>query len=165
MPGAHKSETGGVALDLRQPEAVRTAAARIGGDVLVQPMLEGEELIAGVVQDASFGPLVAFGIGGVMAELLGATSIAIAPLTDIDAAELLAAGPVGRIVRGFRGRPPLDAAALIDLLHRLSALAVDLPEIVELDLNPVLAGSTGCVAVDQRIHAHRSRPERPLKSW
>ena len=165
IAGAHKSETGGVVLDLREPDAVRTAAARIGGDVLVQPMLEGEELIAGIVQDASFGPLVAFGIGGVMAELLGATSIAIAPLTDIDAAELLTAGPVGRMVRGFRGRPPLDAAALIDLLHRLSALAVDLPEIVELDLNPVLAASTGCVAVDQRIHIRRSRPERPLKSW
>ena len=100
-----------------------------------------------------------------MAELLGATSIAIAPLTDIDAAELLAAGPVGRLVSGFRGRAPLDAAALIDLLHRLSALAVDLPEITELDLNPVLASSAGCVAVDQRIRVRRSRPVRPIKSW
>jgi acetate---CoA ligase (ADP-forming) len=164
-PGAHKTETGGVALDVRGPDAVRTAAARMGGAVLVQPMLEGEELIAGIFQDPTFGPLVAFGMGGVMAELLGATSIAIAPLTDIDAAELLAAGPVGRLVNGFRGRAPLDAAALIDLLHRLSAMVVDLPEIAELDLNPVLASPAGCVAVDQRIRVRRSRPVRPVKSW
>jgi acetate---CoA ligase (ADP-forming) len=165
VPGAHKTESGGVALDVRGAAAAEAAAARIGGSVLVQPMLAGTELIAGTVQDPTFGPLVAFGMGGVMAELLGAVAIALAPLTDVDGEDLLAAGPVGRLVRGFRGQPPLHAEALLDLLHRLSALAVDIPEIAELDLNPVLANADGCTAVDQRIRVRRHAPERRTKSW
>ena len=70
-------------------------------------MLGGAELLVGATQDPTFGPLVAIGLGGVQAELIGAVSFALAPLTDTDAAELLAAGPLGRLVRGFRGRPPL----------------------------------------------------------
>ena len=136
VPGAHKTETGGVILDVRGDDAVYAAAAQIGGGVLVQPMLEGAELIAGVVHDPLFGPLVALGLGGVLAELVGAVSIAIAPLTDADADQLVHAGPVGRLVAGFRGKPPLDAEAIADLVHRLSALALDVPEIAELDLNP-----------------------------
>jgi acyl-CoA synthetase (NDP forming)/RimJ/RimL family protein N-acetyltransferase len=165
LPGAHKSETGGVALDVRGADAVRAAATRIGGAVLVQPMLEGAELIAGVVHDPVFGPLVALGLGGVLAELVAAASLAIAPLTDVDAANLVAAGPVGRLVAGFRAQPPLDATAIVDLLYRLSALALDVPEIAELDLNPVLATSTGCVAVDQRIRVRRHLPAARVKTW
>jgi acyl-CoA synthetase (NDP forming)/GNAT superfamily N-acetyltransferase len=165
VPGAHKSESGGVALDLRGPDAVRAAAARIGGAVVVQPMLTGSELIAGVVRDAVFGPLIALGLGGVLTELVAAAAIAIAPLTDIDAADLVAAGPVGRLMAGFRGQPPLDAVATTDLLHRLSALALDIPEIAELDLNPVLVTSAGCVAVDKRIRVCRSAPTGRVKSW
>ena len=116
VPGAHKTETGGVQLDLRGAEAVRAAAARIGGAVLVQPMLEGAELIAGMVRDPVFGPLIALGLGGVLTELVAAASVGIAPLTDVDAADLVAAGPVGRLMAGFRGQPPLDAAATADLL-------------------------------------------------
>jgi acyl-CoA synthetase (NDP forming)/GNAT superfamily N-acetyltransferase len=165
VPGAHKSETGGVFLALEGAAAVRAAAARIGGAVLVQPMLEGSELIAGVVRDPVFGPLIALGLGGVLTELVSAAAVAIAPLTDVDAADLVAAGPVGRLMRGFRGQPPLDAAAATDLLHRLSALALDVPEIAELDLNPVLATSTGCVAVDKRIRVRRVAPSGRVKSW
>src|SRR6185503_3134720 len=88
-PGAHKTETGGIALDLADEEAVAAAAARIGTPVIVQPMLAGgAELLAGVVQDPVFGPLVAFGPGGVFAELIGEAAFRIAPLTDIDAEEL-----------------------------------------------------------------------------
>jgi acetate---CoA ligase (ADP-forming) len=164
VPGAHKTETGGVALDLRGADAARAAAERIGGAVLVQPMLAGSELIAGVVHDAVFGPLVALGLGGVLAELVAAVSIGIAPLTDADAGDLVTAGPVGKLVAGFRGEA-LDAAALADLLHRLSALALDVPEIAELDLNPVLATAAGCVAVDQRIRVRRHAPAGRLKTW
>jgi acyl-CoA synthetase (NDP forming) len=106
------------------------------------------ELLAGVVQDPVFGPLVAFGPGGVLAELIGDAGFRIAPLTDLDAEDLVGSGKVGRLVRGFRGRPPADAEALTDLLHRLSRLAEELPEVVELDLNPVVALTEGCVAVD-----------------
>jgi len=165
VPGAHKTETGGVVLDLRGADAVRAAAARIGGAVLVQPMLTGSELIAGVVRDPVFGPLIALGLGGVLTELVADASVGIAPLTDIDASDLLAAGPVGRLMAGFRGQAPLDAEATADLLHRLSALALDVPEIAELDLNPVLVTSGGCVAVDKRIRVRRVPPSERIKSW
>ena len=165
LPGAHKTESGGVALDLRDLAAVEEAASRIGCPVLVQPMLAGAELLVGVTQDPIFGPLVAIGLGGVQAELLGAVSFALAPLTDTDAAELVATGPLGRLVAGFRGRPPLHREALCDLLHRLSALAVDLPELAELDLNPILADEHGYVAVDRRVRLTRPTPTTRLKTW
>ena len=165
VPGAHKTETGGVVLDVHGPDAAREAAVRVGGSVIVQPMLEGAELIAGVVHDPTFGPLVALGLGGVLAELVEAVALGIAPLTDVDADDLVATGPVGRLVRGFRGRPPLDAAAIADLLHRLSALALDVPEIAELDLNPVLATASGCIAIDRRIRVCRDRSVARIKTW
>jgi acetyl coenzyme A synthetase (ADP forming)-like protein len=164
--GAHKSEHGGVALDLRDEEAVLEAAARIGGPLIVQPMLHGGvELLAGLVQDPVFGPLVAFGAGGVFAELIGEATFRIAPLTDVDAEELVATGKAGRLVAGFRGAPPADAVALADLLQRLSRLAEELPEVVELDLNPVLADAAGCRAVDARIRVARSRATAGPKTW
>jgi acyl-CoA synthetase (NDP forming) len=164
--GAHKSERGGVALDLRDGAAVLEAATRIGGPLIVQPMLRGGvELLAGIVQDPVFGPLVAFGAGGVLAELIGEATFRIAPLTDVDADELVAMGKAGRLVAGFRGAPPADAAALADLLQRLSRLAEELPEVVELDLNPVLADAGGCRAVDARIRVARSRASAGPKTW
>ena len=117
---------------------------------------QGTELIAGVVHDPVFGPLVALGLGGIFAELVSAVSIGIAPLTDVDADELVTGGAVGRLVAGFRGKAPLDAAALADLLHRLSALALDVPEVAELDLNPVLATSSR-VRRDRSPHPRASR--------
>ena len=165
MPGVHKTESGGVAVDLVDDHAVREAVERIGTPVLVQPMLEGGvELLAGVVQDAVFGPLVAFGAGGVMAELIGRTGFRIAPLTDLDAEELVDEGPAGRLVRGFRG-PALDASALTDLILGLSALAEAVPELAELDLNPVLGFPEGCVAADARVRVRRPAPGQSLKGW
>src|SRR5262249_58678920 len=118
--GVQKSETGGVALDLRSAADVRSAASRMGGPVVVQQYVtEGTELLAGVVQDPVFGPIVAFGPGGVLAELIGSANFALAPLTDVDAAELLGTGKAARLVAGWRGAPAADAAALEDLLHRL----------------------------------------------
>ena len=103
-PGAHKTETGGIALDLADAEAA-VDAARIGFPVIVQPMLAGGgELLAGVVQDPVFGPLVAFGPGGVLAELIGEAAFRIAPLTDVDAEELVTAERRGGCSPGFGAR-------------------------------------------------------------
>jgi len=164
-PGAHKTETGGVALGLAGEEAVRAAAERIGGPVVVQPMVRGAELLAGVVQDPVFGPLVAFGPGGVFAELIGQAGFRIAPLTDVDAEELVTSGKAGRLVRGFRGAPPADAAALADLVLRLSRLGEDLPAVAELDLNPIMALPEGCVAVDARVRLRRPERAAQAKTW
>jgi acyl-CoA synthetase (NDP forming) len=125
----------------------------------------GTELLAGVVQDPVFGPLVAFGPGGVFAELIGEAAFRIAPLTDVDANELVQGGKTGRLVAGFRGRPANDAPALVDLLLRLSRLAEDFPSVSELDLNPVLAFPDGCVAVDARVRVTRVHPGARAKSW
>jgi len=166
LAGAHKTETGGVALDLPDQDAVREAAARIGVPVIVQPMRSGSaELLAGLVQDALFGPLVALGPGGVMAELIGDAGIRIAPLTDVDAQELVLGGKTGALVRGYRGKPAADADAVVDLLHRLSALGEDLPEVAELDLNPVLVGPEGCVAVDARVRVSVPELQARTKTW
>lgn len=165
-PGAHKTETGGVALNLADEEAVREAARRIGPPVIVQPMAaSGAELLAGVVQDPTFGPLVGFGPGGVLAELIGQASFRIAPLTDVDVEELLHDGKAGMLVAGYRGSPPADTSALGDLLHRLSRLGNDLHEVAELDLNPVIAGPTGYVAVDARVRLRRPEPALHAKTW
>ena len=165
-PGVHKTETGGVALDLGDAEQVRAAAERIGGPVLVQPMIEGgAELLAGLVQDPVFGPLVAFGPGGVLAELIGEASFRIAPLTDVDAEELVTEGKAGRLVRGFRGAPASDAGALADLVLRLALLGEDLPAIAELDLNPVIARPDGYIAVDARVRVRSPQRVARAKSW
>jgi acetyl coenzyme A synthetase (ADP forming)-like protein len=164
--GAHKTEAGGVALDLGNEADVRAAAERIGGPLIVQQFVTGGvELLVGVVQDPMFGPLVAVGPGGIFAELIGGAAFGVAPLTDLDVEELVHGGKAGQLVAGFRGKPPADAEALADLVHRLSRLAEELPEVAELDLNPVLGLEHGCVAVDARVRTRRADAEPTLKSW
>jgi acyl-CoA synthetase (NDP forming) len=165
-PGAHKTESGGIALDLADEVAVHEAVERIGAPVVVQPMVpQGAELLAGIVQDTVFGPLVAFGPGGVFAELIGEAQFRIAPLTDIDAEELVTGGKAGRLVAGFRGAPAANVPALTDLVHRLARLGEDLSAVAELDLNPVLALPDRCVAVDARIRVRRAESAARAKSW
>jgi acyl-CoA synthetase (NDP forming) len=145
---------------------VREAVAHIGGAVLVQPMVSGgAELLAGVVHDPVFGPLVAFGPGGVFAELIGEAQFRIAPLTDVDAEELVTGGKAGLLVQGFRGRLPADVASLTELVLRLSRLAEDLPAVAELDLNPVLAKLGGCVVVDARVRVRGAQASPRTKTW
>jgi acyl-CoA synthetase (NDP forming) len=164
--GAHKTETGGVALGLEDEAGVRAALTRIGLPALVQPMVEkGAELLAGIVQDPTFGPLVAFGPGGVLAELIGEAGFRIAPLTDADADELVHEGKAGKLVAGYRGAPPADANELRQLLHRLSRLAMDLPDVVELDLNPVIALPGRIVVVDARVRVRRVVERARSKTW
>ncbi|HEU5244321.1 MAG TPA: GNAT family N-acetyltransferase [Gaiellaceae bacterium] len=165
-PGAHKTETGGVIVDLGTEEDVRAASERLGGPLLVQPYIRGgTELLAGAVQDPVFGPLVAFGPGGVLAELIGEAQFRLAPLTDLDAEELVRTGKAGRLVAGFRGAAPCDAASLMELLLRLSLLAEELPAVAELDLNPVLALPDACVAVDARVRVADPARTSRTKSW
>jgi len=125
----------------------------------------GTELLAGLVQDPVFGPLVAFGPGGVLAELIGEASFRIAPLTDVDAEELVTEGKAGVLVRGFRGAPAADVAALADLVDRLSRLGLDFPAVAELDLNPVLALPDHCIAVDTRVRIARPAISARTKTW
>lgn len=164
--GAHKTEKGLLALDLNEADEVAEAVVRIGTPVVVQPMVRGgAELLAGVVQDPVFGPLVAFGPGGIFAELIGQAQFRIAPLTDLDAGELVRAGKPGALVAGFRGAPASDAAALEDVVLRLSRLAENLPEVVELDLNPIIGLAEGCVAVDARVRVRPADQVLPTKTW
>jgi acetyl coenzyme A synthetase (ADP forming)-like protein len=166
LAGAHKTDIDGLALDLGDDEAVRAALSRIGTPALVQPMVAGSaELLAGIVQDPVFGPLVAFGPGGVLAELIGEAAFRIAPLTDHDAEELVLGGKAGKLVRGFRGKPAADTAALVDLVHRLARLGDDLHAVAELDLNPVIARPDGCVVVDARARVHRPERISRIKTW
>ena len=138
--GVHKTDLGGVALDLRDVAQVREAVERIGAPVIVQPFVRtGTELLAGAMQDPVFGPLVGFGPGGAYAELIGEIGFRIAPIDVLDARELVLDGKAGRLVAGFRGAEPADVDSLVDLLLRLSQLVEDFPEVAELDLNPILA--------------------------
>jgi acetate---CoA ligase (ADP-forming) len=164
--GAHKTEQGGVALDLRDSAAVEEAVTRIGLPVLVQPFLRGGvEILVGAVQDPVFGPLVALGPGGTLAELIGDAGFRLAPLTDVDADELVRGGKAGVLLSGFRGAPPSDIPAVADAVLRVARLVDDLPEVAELDLNPVIARPDGCVVVDARIRIAPPAEATLLKSW
>jgi acetate---CoA ligase (ADP-forming) len=164
--GVHKTERGGVAVDLRDAAAVRDAATRIGGPLLVQPFVQGGvELLVGAVQDPVFGPLVALGAGGTFAELIGDAGFRLAPITDVDAEELVLEGKTGTLIGGFRGGPSADTQAVIDLVLRISRLVEDLPQVAELDLNPVIASPDGCVAVDARIRVAPPALAGGPKTW
>ncbi len=153
----HKTEAGGVRLDLRTDEAVRDAfeqIARAGGGepVLVQPMASGVETFVGLTEDPQFGPLVGFGLGGTAVEVFRDVVFRIAPLSDRDADDMLHGIRGVPLLEGHRGRPGADLPALRDLLLRVSYLGDQVPELLELDLNPVMAGppGDGCEIVDAR---------------
>ena len=167
----HKTDIGAVRLNLADGAAVRAAftdimAAGHGvapGDatdgVLIQPMIAGGvETMMGIAQDPLFGPLIAFGLGGIYVEVLGDVHFRVAPLTDRDVDELLHETKGFPLLQGYRGRPAADLGALRELLLRLSRLADDVPEVAELDLNPViaLAPGRGCRIVDARIRVKRT---------
>ena len=169
----HKTEIGGVRLNLQNEGAVRRAFNDIlarakqagvldGVDgVLIQPMLTGGvETMIGVAADRLFGPLIGFGLGGIQVELLGDVRFRIAPLTDHDVDELMHEIRGFRLLEGYRGQPAADIGALRDVLLRVSRLADEVPEIVELDLNPVIAlpDGHGCRIVDARIKVGRIQP-------
>lgn len=168
----HKTEFGGVQLNLQDETKVRRAFEHIRKQlakqklvhamdgVIVQPMISGGvELMVGVTQDRSFGPLIAFGLGGIHVEILKDVSFRVTPITDLDAAEMVRTIRGYHLLQGYRGHAPADIPAIEELLLRVARLVEEVPEIEELDLNPVIAlpPGQGCVVVDARI---RVKPEK-----
>ncbi len=155
----HKSDVGGVRLAVDGPDAVRLAFSEMAatlGDAMegavIQPMVHGGiETIAGFVQNAEFGPQVIFGLGGTAVELLGDVVTRLAPLTDIDARDMVLGLRASPLLLGYRGSEPVDIDALVDVVLRLGRLAEDLPEITELDCNPVIATPAGALVLDARM--------------
>jgi acyl-CoA synthetase (NDP forming)/RimJ/RimL family protein N-acetyltransferase len=166
----HKTEAGAVKLGLHGEAEVRAAYEELSGAfgarltrVLVQPMLSGGvEVLVGVVQEPVFGPLVVFGLGGVATEVLGDHAARLTPLTSADADDLIHGVHAAPLLFGHRGTQPVDTTALADVLLRVSRLASDLPEVAELDLNPVVATAGGAQAVDARIRVTPAQPQDPF---
>jgi acetyl coenzyme A synthetase (ADP forming)-like protein len=160
----HKTEAGGVMLGVKSAAEVEKAYdaiianakkykkdAKIAG-VQVQQMLErGQEVIIGAVSDPSFGKLVAFGLGGILVEVMKDITFRLAPASDEEALSMLDSVKAAEVLKGARGAEPVDRAALAALIQRVSELVSDFPEIAEMDLNPVFAAKTGAVAADVRV--------------
>jgi len=168
-PGiVHKTEAGAVALGLSDRTALHEAwlrmQRRLGsamrGGLVQEQVATGVETIVGIVQDASFGPLAMFGLGGVATEVLADRAFRILPLTDLDARELLRSIRGAPLLFGYRGAPAADVAGLEAMLLRVARLAEDLPEVWELELNPVCVTPERAVAVDARARVAPA-PERP----
>ncbi len=162
----HKSDVGGVRLDIRTAADVRRAFgemleeararlpdARILG-VTLEPMVRrrhGRELLVGVARDPVFGPVIGFGAGGTTVEIQRDRSVALPPLNPFIAADLVARTRVARLLGSFRGLPAADHEAVVDVLLRVSELVCELPHVCELDINPLLADESGVVALDARV--------------
>jgi acetate---CoA ligase (ADP-forming) len=154
----HKSDIGALRLNLENPEAVARAFDAIRQDemegILIQKMLTGGvEVMIGITDDPLFGPLIAFGLGGIHVEILADVCFRVTPLTDRDAHEMVRNIRGFRLLEGYRGHAPADISAIEDVLLRISRMVEDIPEIRELDLNPIFAMPPGqdCIAVDARI--------------
>jgi acetate---CoA ligase (ADP-forming) len=160
----HKTDVGGVALGLDSPRAVREAAVRMLADVarvrpaarldgvLVQAMAGGDaiELLLGMVRDAQFGPLVVVGFGGIFVEVLGDTATRLAPLDHTEARAMVDELRMAPALKGARGRPAVDLDALAAAIVRFARLAADVPDLQELEINPLLASPAGVRALDVR---------------
>jgi acetyltransferase len=159
----HKTEVGGVRLSVPPQEADRVAWELLNAfrktfpgipmdGVYVQEMLPpGREVILGMVRDPTFGPLLMFGLGGIYVEVLRDVAFGVAPLSREEAEEMVRLIRGAKILLGVRGQPPVDLAGLVDLILRLSQMSVENPEILELDLNPVMCYPERVVAVDVRM--------------
>ncbi|RMF88324.1 MAG: GNAT family N-acetyltransferase [Nitrospirae bacterium] len=173
---SHKSDVGGVALDLEGPEQVRQAAERMAARVrelipeatihgfTVQEMARrpgAEELIVGVTDDTIFGPVILFGQGGVAVEVIGDRAVALPPLNMALATELIERTRVSRLLKGYRDRPAADLDALRLTLIQVAQLVTDLPEVVELDINPLFADHQGVLALDARIRVAATSARGP----
>jgi acyl-CoA synthetase (NDP forming) len=162
----HKTDVGGVMLDIRNDTALREAysalTTRVGDAMtaaVVQQMVPGGvELLIGAVNDPIFGPVIACGSGGVLVEVLHDTTFRLHPLTDVDATDMIESLKSVALLRGHRGQPPLDERSVADALRRVSALVEICPEIQELELNPLKVFPHGARAVDIRVRVGRPRP-------
>jgi acetyltransferase len=162
----HKTDVGGVRVGLRNPTEVRDAFdlmvyratrympdARIWGCLVQEMVTGGREVIIGMNRDPQFGPLLMFGLGGIYVEVLKDVSFRVAPISRIEAQEMMAEIRSYNLLRGVRGEKPSDLDAMADTLLRISQLVTDFPEIVEMDINPlmVMEAGRGAVSVDMRL--------------
>ncbi len=160
----HKTEAGGVLVGLKTPDEVRRgydtilsnakaykADAKVVGVQVQQMLMGGQEVIIGAVTDDSFGKLIAFGLGGVLVEVLKDITFRLAPATHEDALSMLDGLQAAEMLKGVRGSEPVNREALSNLIVRVSELVSDFPEISEMDLNPVFATAKGAIAADVRI--------------
>ncbi len=152
---AHKTDVGGIAVDLRSDEDVRKAyeqmiarvrtrmpSAHIDG-VTIEKMVFGREVIVGMVRDPQFGPVITFGLGGIFVEIMKDVTQKIAPLTDHDVGTMIRSIKAYPILTGARGRRPADISALKNIIFSVAQIAIDLPEISEFEINPVILGDEG----------------------
>ena len=162
----HKSDVGGVRLNIREPRSVRTAFremmdavkvqspdARVSG-VTIEPMLErphAREIMIGIAHDPVFGPVVSFGAGGTAVEIFADSQVALPPLNEYLSRELIRGTRAARFLKQFRNLPEADVVKLTDVLQRISEIACELPEVRELDINPLLVDEDGVIAVDARV--------------
>lgn len=168
----HKTDVGGVALDLQSADEVRSAAIRMRQSVArlsphahvtgftVQAMAnrpQAQELIVGLADDAVFGPVLLFGTGGTGVEARPDSALALPPLNEALAHELMGRTQVGPLLAGYRGRAGVDQGAVVDVILRVSQMACDLAEVAELDINPLLADARGAIALDARIRVRRAK--------
>jgi len=171
----HKSDVGGVALDIATPQAAMDAVRNIqkrlqamgrAGEIdgfVVQPMItrkNAQELILGIGRDPIFGPTVLFGTGGTAVEIVDDTAIALPPLDNVLASDLIDSTRIGKLLAGYRDRAPADREGIIRALIALSQLVVDFPCIVSMDINPLFADSEGVIALDARIEIEPNDVER-----
>jgi acyl-CoA synthetase (NDP forming) len=162
----HKTDVGGVALNLDSSEAVRAAyqtmESRLGprmGGAVIQPMAPwGVEAIVGLASDPEFGPVVMVGLGGVMTDLLRDRAFAVPPLAPGVADAMVASLRAAPLLDGYRGAPKVDRQALVAVLERIAHVAEEIPELVELDLNPILVSPAGALVVDCKV---RLAPRQP----
>ena len=162
----HKSDVGGVALDLDTPEAVRAAAQRMQvrlAELLPQARLAGfpvqqmarrpdaHELSGGIVTAAVFGPVILFGQGGISVEVTADHAVALPPLNTVLARDMVGRTRVAKLLVGYRNRPAAGMDAILRTLMQISQLVSDLPEVIELDINPLLADAGGVIALDARM--------------
>jgi acyl-CoA synthetase (NDP forming) len=155
----HKSDMGGVAMNLIDADAVKKAATKMRERIDAQDLRffvqqfvpGGREVILGAKAEPGLGHLIMFGLGGIFVEVLKDVVFNLTPITDAEAREMVDGIKASTLLSGVRGEKPVDKNALSDLIERLSRLTSDFPQIKELDLNPVMAFENGAVAVDARI--------------
>ena len=152
---AHRTEAGGVRIGLGTSDEVRQAyreLSALGPDILVQPQLDGVEVVVGAVRDPVFGPVVMAGLGGTMVELLEDVVFALAPVTQSEAIEMLESLAGFPLLAGYRGGPAVDLYALGEVISGVARLAAEHPEVGEIDLNPVMCTESDAVAVDWKLY-------------
>lgn len=172
----HKSDVGGVVLNLETGAAARVAATSISENLLrhgksgeldgfaVQEMVErklAHELILGLMRDPLVGPVVMFGAGGVSVEVVDDTAVALPPLDEVLALELIGRTRISKLLAGYRDRPAVQRMAIVDALCSLSQIAIDFPCVAQIDINPLLADRTGVIALDARIEIDANSVDNP----